>query len=96
MTFFEYVEYVWDRQPTDKELKPIINIVTWNIWQMDGLTGTIPFKKAQEQHQQLDMFSMMGFDDESKAEEEPQPLCRIFDWRSNKSITYMSMKENNR
>jgi hypothetical protein len=62
---------------------------------MDGLTGTIPFKKAQEQHQQLDMFSMMGFDDESN-KEEPQPLCRIFDWRSNKSITYMSMKENNR
>ena len=96
MTFFEYVESVWDRQPTDKELKPIINIVTWNLWQMDGLTGTIPFKKAQEQHQQLDMFSLMGFDNDSKAEEEPQPLCRIFDWRSNKSITYMSMKENNR
>lgn len=96
MTFFEYVESVWDRQPTDMELKPIINIVTWNLWQMDGLTGTIPFKKAQEQHQQLDMFSMMGFDDESTSEEESQPLSRIFDWRSNKSITYMSIKENNK
>lgn len=96
MTFFEYVENIWHRQPTDKELKPIINIIAWNLWQMDGLTGTIPFKKAQEQHQQLDLFSLMGLEDSLEAEEEPQPLCRIYDWKANKSITYMSMKENYR
>lgn len=60
---------------------------------MDGLTGTIPYKKAQEQYQQLDLFSLIGLE-ESKKDEEPQPLCRIFDWRGNKSIVYKSIKEN--
>jgi type II restriction enzyme len=48
MTLFENVEMVWNKQPTIKEVNTIINIITWNLWQMDGLTGTIPFKKAQQ------------------------------------------------
>lgn len=92
MTLFENTEIAWSKQPTIKELNTIINIITWNLWQMDGLTGTIPFRKAQEQHQQLDLFSLMGME-ENKTEDEPQPLCRIYDWRSNKSLTYESMKE---
>ena len=93
MTFFENTEKVWNKIPSLKEINTIINIITWNLWQMDGLTGTIPFKKAQEQHQQLDMFTLLGLD-ESKQEDEPQPICRIYDWRSNRSLTYESMKEN--
>ena len=92
MTFFESVEAFWNTQPTIKEINTIVNIIAWNLWQMDGLTGTIPFKKAQESYRQLDMFSLMGFE-EKKTEDDSQPLCRIFDWRSNKSITYESMKE---
>lgn len=93
MTFFESVESKWNRQPTPKEIKPIINVITWNLWQMDGLTGTIPFKKAQVLNMQIDMFAMLGMEEELSQEEEPQPLCRIYDWRSNKSLTYESMKE---
>ena len=93
MTFFENAEMVWNKTPSLKEINTIINIITWNLWQMDGLTGTIPFKKAQEQHQQLDIFSLMGLD-ASIQEDEPQPNCRIYDWRSNKSIEYGSLKEN--
>ena len=93
MTLFENSEIVWNRQPSLKEINTIINIITWNLWQMDGLTGTIPFRKAQEQFQQMDLFGLLGMEEEKK-EDEPQPLCRIFDWRSNKSLTYESMKEN--
>lgn len=92
MTLFENAEEIWHKQPSLKEINTIINIITWNLWQMDGITGTIPFKKAQEQYQQLDMFSLMGLS-ETEKEDEPQPLCKIYDWRSNKSLTYESMKE---
>lgn len=94
MTFIENYEMCWNRQPTAKELKNVINIITWNLWQMDGLTGTIPFKKAQDQYEQMDIFSYMGWENSNEsAEEDKQPLCRIFDWRGNKSLTYASMKE---
>lgn len=106
MTFFEYIEKYWDRKPTDKEVRPIINIVVWNIWQMDGLTGTIPFKKAKEKHKQLDMFGLLDMPEndqmdmfeliEASADDissEQQPLCRIFDWRNKRSIEFESIKE---
>ena len=92
MTLFENMETIWKRTPSSKDVNSIVNIITWNIWQMDGLTGTIPFKKAQESYQQLDLFALMGFEEE-KREEDPQPLCRIYDWRGNKSLTFVSLKE---
>ncbi len=95
MTFFEYVEKIWERQPEVKDLRILVNIITWNIWQMDGLTGAIPFKKVKEENRQIDMFAQLGLETEPQYDE-PQPLCKIFDWKSNKSITYVSMKENKR
>ena len=103
VTFSEYMQKRLQREPTPKEWRTITNTITWNLWQMDGLTGTIPFMKAEEPYKQIDMFGM--FDMLEKKEqldffgvldsdkEKPQPLCRIYDWRSNKSITYNSMKE---
>ena len=96
VTFSDYMNAKFHRNPTVKEWKTITNIVTWNLWQMDGLTGTIPFKKAQEQNQQLDLFGLLGIEEDKNEDDEPQPLCRIFDWRSGKSLTYNSMKENRR
>lgn len=93
MTLFENAEMAWNKTPSLKEINTIVNIITWNIWQMDGMTGTIPFKKAQEQYQQLDLFSLIGLD-ESKKEEDPQPLCRIFDWRGNKSVIFKNLRGN--
>lgn len=47
MTFVEYMEALWQRKPTEKELKTVANIIAWNFWQMDGLTGTVPNGKLQ-------------------------------------------------
>ena len=41
-TFEEYLEYFFHRKPTSKESLQIIEIITWNLWQMDGLTGCTP------------------------------------------------------
>ncbi len=89
MTFIEYCENTWHRLPDIKDLLTIAQIITWNIWQMDGITGTIPFKKAKERNKQLDFFSLLGIDTEStENEENTQPLCKIFDWRNNKSLIF--------
>ena len=32
----------WNVEPTDDELQQVANIISWNVWQMDGLSNTVP------------------------------------------------------
>ena len=49
MTFEEYLQTRWNRTPTVREYHTITNIIAWNLWQMDGLSGTLPYCKAQKE-----------------------------------------------
>ncbi|WP_022762190.1 hypothetical protein [Butyrivibrio sp. AD3002] len=90
ITFVDYMQYKWNRIPTNAELKKVTNIIVWNIWQMDGITGTVPFGKPQEEYKQITFFDFMqGINDT-----EPEEMdCVIYDWQSNKQITFRSIKE---
>lgn len=90
LTFVEYMNDRWGHNPEEEDLKKITNIIVWNLWQMDGITGTIPFGKPKEEYQQLSIFDFaVGINDN-----EPEEVnCKIFDWRSNESLTYNSMKK---
>ncbi len=87
MTYAEYLEEKWQRKPTNAELRKIANIVAWNIWQMDGLTKTIPYSKKQEDEQQ-DFLGMFFEAEVSREEEKKSPPCRIYDWAGKKSIPF--------
>lgn len=87
-SYFDYAEDKLQREPNEDELLKIAKIISWNLWQMDGLTYTIPYKEAKEPFEQLSMF-----DDEDK-----DTLCIIKDWRSKKIITFkdlLNRSENN-
>ncbi len=90
ITFVDYMQDRWERIPTDAELKKISKIIVWNLWQMDGITGTVPFGKPQEEYHQMTFFDyLQGINDT-----EPEEVdCKICDWRSNEVITYRSIKE---
>lgn len=102
-TFCEYTKNRWNEEPTDSELKRIANIISWNLWQMDGIHGVIPNKgficeqKEDDEVHQMTMFEIMGIDDRTEPEmiENPPETvdCKIYDWFDNKVITYKSMKE---
>jgi len=81
MTFEENMEAVWHRKPTLSHYKRAINIIAWNIWQMDGLNDRVPYSLVEEQ------FSL--FEDDAK---ERRPYCRINNWRQQRSIQFRSMK----
>ena len=42
MTFIENYKYKWNIEPNSAAMMKIIDIISWNIWQMDGLKNTIP------------------------------------------------------
>lgn len=80
-SFSDHLEHTWGRQPTLAEWRKVLHVIAWNVWQMDGLTGTIPLSEPEPVDGQLDLFAMP----ERKS---TTPLCRTYDWRSNRSVVY--------
>ena len=88
MSFAEAYGRRFGKKPDIKSYRHAETIIVWNLWQMDGLSGTIPYCKATEEYRQ---FSLFDTEEESVASE--QPHCRIRDWRRDRSFTYSSLKE---
>ena len=77
LTYAEHLQARWQRKPTEEELQAIANIISWNLWQMDGLHLSVPGGKPQPEAEQLDLFSMFG-----AAEEQPPTVsCKVKNWR---------------
>lgn len=92
-TFIEYAENRTGERPTLPQMKKIANIISWNIWQMNGFTMTAPFSLAEPVYKQMSFFDLLGMDGEGEEQEEQtnEIPCKIFDWRSNESIEFRSM-----
>ena len=60
---------------------------------MDGLTGTIPYHDLQETVEQQSLFDLfdLGYSVDNK--ENKKLPCKIYDWRKDNAITYLSLKE---
>ena len=89
VTFVEYMMYRFGRQPVQKELNEVTKIIVWNFWQMDGITGTVPFGKPTEE------FHQMSFFDYAQGINDTEPVqvdCKIYDWSEKTEITYKSIR----
>lgn len=101
MTFVDYYKERFKSAPEIRTLKKIANIIAWNIWQMDGLKGTVPLGKPQEEVQQLSWFGDISnsisdsktplFKQTISADEGTE--CMIYDWRADRSIKYSELKK---
>lgn len=89
MTFEEYLQERWKRKPTRAEYEKAANIIAWNIWQMDGLTGTIPYGTPEEAFHQINWFEMLGGDQSEKKEN--QPRCLVHNWTGGGSVEFLSL-----
>ena len=77
LTYAEHLQARWQRKPTKEELQPIANIISWNLWQMDGLRLSVPGGKPQPETEQLDLFSMFG----AAEPQLPTVSCKVKNWR---------------
>lgn len=92
MTFCEYLEDRLKRRPTERELLKVANIISWNIWQMDGLTGRVPLTALENRHQQVGMAVVEArFSGNDGAQAESAPECNIYDWRSKCSVPFKAI-----
>lgn len=84
LTFVEYYEEKWNEKVDKKTLLKVANIISWNIWQMDGLKGTVPFSDEIKANEQVSLFEI---------NEKTEMNCRIFDWKANKSQEFNELRE---
>ena len=93
LTFIDNMVYKFDRQPTTNELKSIAYIISWNIWQMDGLTYTAPYSEMEVQ-EEFEQLTLLGFSEEQEEITETNKNaipCIIRDWTNKCNLEYRSM-----
>lgn len=90
MTFEEYLRARWRRKPTAQEYRAIIRTIAWNLWQMDGIRGTIPYAEESEP-MELMLFDLPEEIEELRlfpAHTGEIPPVRIYDWRRQSGLEY--------
>ena len=96
-TFIDYYEDKFGEAPAKKLLLEIAEIISWNIWQMDGLKCVVPNSCKSDVSVQLSLF-------EDKPTEKPCEgcaknkifrhngiYCKIKNWQTGKSIKFVSL-----
>lgn len=88
LSFVDYYENRWQKQPEIKELKQLANIITWNVWQMDGLKDTVPLGLPFS-YEEVNMFAPPATDTPA---DRVATFCKIRNWRSEKTIVFHHLK----
>ena len=86
-TFVDHYEARFGSKPDVPLLQDFAEIISWNLWQMDGLTYRTPREKSEEPPQ-----AQLSFFDEAPAKP-PAPLCKIMDWQKGKTIKVNDIKK---
>ncbi|MEO1815523.1 MAG: restriction endonuclease subunit M [Acetobacterium sp.] len=96
-TFIDNMQHKFEKEPTIVQIKKIANIISWNLWQMDGLTYTIPYGEMREAEHQMSIFGFLVSEEEEKDDKikvnPDAPSCRIRDWRAEETIEFRTLLE---
>ena len=87
LTFVDYMNYKWKKNPTQEQLKTIAKIISWNIWQMDGLTYEVPLGCPESHNSKQTTIA----DFEEKKDE--KIYVKIRNWRNGKSVRTIYFKD---
>ena len=85
LTFTEYLKVRWSRDATIDELNKIADVISWNLWQMDGLKCCPPFYEPTNENEQFNLF-------EASCNQEKVADSMIFDWASKTPVLYKNLK----
>ena len=97
-TFIDYFQDRFNRLPAQNLIDEIAFIISWNLWQMDGMKYVVPFSCINETESQLSLF---GDTEESLLEcpgcktgnvrAHNGTYCKIMNWKEGKAITAVSL-----
>ena len=106
-TFIEYYRVKFGKDPLLESLQQIADIISWNLWQMDGLKGVIPnscVKLHKLKNEPSSLFSPEDLGEQEELTLFDCPGCKnkdihahtgkyaiIKDWKENKVLTFVSL-----
>ena len=79
-TFMEYYQAKFHEAPAAEHIHAIADIISWNLWQMDGLTGGQPDHKVLEEKEPS--FFLPPAEN---------CYCRIYDWEKKEVIRFIDL-----
>ena len=56
MTFIENFTLKFEKEPSLESIKSIAEIISWNIWQMDGIKGVVPNTCSEIEESSINLF----------------------------------------
>lgn len=99
ITFIENFTHKFETEPSLETIQNIAQIISWNIWQMDGLKGVIPNSCKDEITDISDFFETKTEIKKCKGCETKNIklhngiYCNIMDWDIEKPIKFISLLE---
>jgi hypothetical protein len=96
-TVIEYHDALYAEPINIEQLLKFARVISWNIWQMDGIKFVVPNSCHEETSQQFDLF-------DEQVEKMPCPgcktndryrhngtYCKIMDWKKNKTMRFVDL-----
>ena len=96
-TFIDYYKAKFRREPQLKSLQYIAYIISWNIWQMDGLKGVVPNscgcvrKTTQTLFGTTETIQKCEGCQKNNMHKHNGVYCKIKDWSKDEIITFVSL-----
>lgn len=99
LTYIDYYKYKFDEEPLDESLKVIAKIISYNIFQMDGLTFIVPFSWSKKKtFKIINIFGeeeIIGLKDENQNFNDSYIQngisAKIKDWKKNKLVEFSTL-----
>lgn len=96
-TFVDYYKEKFNKKPSIELVKKIAEIISWNIWQMDGLKFVIPNSCKNEKQVELTLFGDVEHIEEcvgckkNKNNSHNGIYCKVMNWKTNRIIKFISL-----
>lgn len=96
-TFIDYYSAQFSKEPDTSILRKVAEVLSWNIWQMDGLKFVIPNSCLQVDEDQMSIFDMCAEKQACPGCAQNAPhahtgiYCIIKDWKKNRNVPFVSM-----
>ena len=96
-TFIDYYKDKFGKKPGLELVEKVAEVISWNIWQMDGLKFVIPNSCKNEKKVELTLFGEIEHIEEclgckkNKNKNHNGIYCKVMNWKTNRSIKFISL-----
>lgn len=96
-TYIDYYRKKFDKKPDIELVKDIAEIISWNIWQMDGLKYVIPNSCRNQKITQMTLFGDVTNEQVCEGckngdnKKHNGVYCKIMNWETNRKIKFTTL-----